>query len=261
MGQGLQRVESGLLGLKGVEGDRGGGQTAAHGAVAVLAEDCVPDAAARARANASEGFLADAREGAWVEGLRLVGDGNAAVARVAAGQSSEGAFQSLTDYLKAEVARCSHETVALLNGEELGVFGVVAAVHAPQGEVLGQSLVVLCVHPEDQGALGALAPEEPLFVERDADLHLQGIPLAAEEFDALGHSEAAVVAHELIVQGVLTTADAESSASAAPSSECHADSGQNGATGVVLPRRHDRRPRDAPRPSAQNEAGFSAVAS
>ncbi|WP_157856929.1 hypothetical protein [Streptomyces sp. PRh5] len=197
-GQGFQRVQAGGIGLEGVEGDRCGRQLTAHGAVSVFSEDRVVVLASRAGADTDELLLVDARQRAGVEGLRPVGEGDAAAARAAC-EPAEHLVQLLADHLHGEVTCGAHDAIALLLGHELRVLCVVPAVDAPEGEVVGQCLVLLHVHAEDQRTLRALAAEEPVVIGRNADPHLERVALAADEFRTIGHSKSAVVTHELIV--------------------------------------------------------------
>jgi hypothetical protein len=144
-GQVGQSVEASGLGGQSVQGDDARRQQTADRAVPVLAKHRVPQAAAAALPDADQLLLVDPRQRLGVERLGAIGHvetdaGPGPRARPAtgpAGETTKDPVESLADDLFAEVAGRAHGPVELLSRDELAVLVVMAAVHAPQPNVVG----------------------------------------------------------------------------------------------------------------------------
>jgi hypothetical protein len=68
---------------------------------------------------------------------------------------------------------------------------MVAAVHAPEDQLVGQGVVILVRDAEVLLALRALSAEEPVVVERDADPELNlAITIVAQKLNPVRESKA-----------------------------------------------------------------------
>jgi hypothetical protein len=157
----------------------------------VFAIDGVAQAAALANALPDEALLVDARKWLRVERSRPVGDLDEGVVSASAHNATEGVVEHLANELACVVMGDSGGALQLLLSGELTVVVGVAAISAPEGEVVRKRVVVVGRDSEDLLAVGAFAAEVPIVIGRHADVEAHLVARPAEVLHALRESETA----------------------------------------------------------------------
>ena len=162
----------------------------------MLSEDGIAEIATWAGPLADKSLLIDLWKRCRKERSRAIGDLHHRGAGTAS-DAPESPVEHLAGELYTVVTGSSEHPILLLLGEEFAVVVVVAAVHAPQPNIVREGLVVVVSNAEHLPALRALPSKESIVVKRDADAEHDFAVVMPAELHSLWKPESA---HERSMQ-------------------------------------------------------------